>query len=75
MSDSLAAKIRDRNATVGVIGLGYVGLPLIEVFLRAGFRAIGFDVDQRKVDALTAGKSYIKHIPSERIGEIGRAHV
>ncbi len=68
MTASLATKIRDRSATVGVIGLGYVGLPLIDVFLRAGFRAIGFDVDQRKVDALTAGKSYIKHIPSDRIG-------
>lgn len=52
---------------MGVIGLGYVGLPLIDAFVRAGFRCQGFDVDPRKVDALTAGRSYIKHIGSERV--------
>ncbi|MGE4002092.1 MAG: nucleotide sugar dehydrogenase, partial [Planctomycetaceae bacterium] len=47
-----------------MIGLGFVGLPLIDAFVTAGFRAIGFDVDQSKVDALNAGRSYIKHISS-----------
>jgi UDP-N-acetyl-D-glucosamine dehydrogenase len=57
------AGIEGRTATVGVIGLGYVGLPLVRIFLNAGFPVVGFDVDQRKVDALHAGKSYIRHIP------------
>lgn len=68
MAGSLEGKFKDRTATVGVIGLGYVGLPLIEIFLRAGYRAIGFDVDQKKVSALSEGRSYIKHIESDRIG-------
>lgn len=69
MSHDLAAKIADRSALVGVIGLGYVGLPLIHAFTSAGFRCIGYDVDQHKVDQLVAGKSYIKHIPSETVSE------
>ena len=58
----LAELIRTKKATIGVIGLGYVGLPLIRAFTEAGFRCIGFDVDQSKVDMLKAGESYIKHI-------------
>jgi UDP-N-acetyl-D-glucosamine dehydrogenase len=52
---------------VGVIGLGYVGLPLVRAFVAAGFRTMGFDVDQAKVQDLLAGKSYIRHIPAEWI--------
>jgi len=55
---------------VGVIGLGYVGLPLVIEFGRAGFRVTGFDTDERKVQALNAGRSYIKHIPSRDIKEL-----
>lgn len=58
----LADKIQSKQALIGVIGLGYVGLPLISAFANAGFRTMGFDVDQTKVDKLNAGKSYIKHI-------------
>ena len=47
---------------MGVVGLGYVGLPLIDAYVTAGFQAIGFDVDSKKTDALNAGKSYIAHI-------------
>jgi len=65
--DSLQKQIEDRSALVGVIGLGYVGLPLIRAFIDAGFRTIGFDVDQSKVDRLLAGESYIGHIPSQWI--------
>ncbi|MEX0937549.1 MAG: nucleotide sugar dehydrogenase [Pirellulales bacterium] len=61
--------IQDSNALVGVIGLGYVGLPLIQAFVRAGYRTMGFDVDARKIERLQAGKSYIGHIPSEWIAE------
>jgi UDP-N-acetyl-D-glucosamine dehydrogenase len=65
---SLEAAIRQKTAQVGVIGLGYVGLPLIRTFVAAGFRTLGFDVDARKIESLSAGKSYIEHIPSEWIG-------
>ncbi len=67
MTTDLSAAIADKSALVGIIGLGYVGLPLIDAFTRAGFRCQGFDVDQTKVDALKAGKSYIKHIESEKV--------
>lgn len=67
MTSALEQKIRDKSAIVGVVGLGYVGLPLIRAFIAAGFRTMGFDVDQTKVDRLLAGKSYIGHIPSEWI--------
>lgn len=66
----LAEKIASKSAKVGVIGLGYVGLPLIRAFTSAGFRCIGFDVDQTKVDKLKAGQSYIKHIDSAAISKL-----
>ncbi|MEE8451806.1 MAG: nucleotide sugar dehydrogenase, partial [Thermoguttaceae bacterium] len=53
----------------GITGLGYVGLPLVRAFVAAGFRTMGFDVDQTKVDRLLAGESYIEHIPSDWIGQ------
>jgi UDP-N-acetyl-D-glucosamine dehydrogenase len=62
-------RITDKSAVVGVIGLGYVGLPLINAFMTAGYRTMGFDVDQKKVDSLKAGRSYIKHIQSATIGK------
>ncbi|HWA97261.1 MAG TPA: NAD(P)-binding domain-containing protein, partial [Pirellulales bacterium] len=61
--------IRNKTARVGVIGLGYVGLPLIRAFVAAGFRTLGFDVDASKVERLKAGESYIGHIPSAWIAE------
>ncbi len=61
--------IQKKTATVGVIGLGYVGLPLIRAFVAAGFRTMGFDIDQRKVDRLLAGESYIGHIPAPWIAD------
>jgi UDP-N-acetyl-D-glucosamine dehydrogenase len=66
-SEALGKKIENRTATVGVIGLGYVGLPLIDAFVNNGFSALGLDVDQAKVDALNAGTSYIAHIASDTI--------
>src|SRR5262245_49940806 len=62
----LMTKIKERTAVVGVIGLGYVGLPLIIAFEKAGFPVIGFDLDEEKIKLLNGGKSYIKHIPSDR---------
>jgi len=63
----LLDRIQSQASVIGVIGLGYVGLPLIDAFTRAGFVCLGFDVDPKKVDALMAGRSYIKHIDSGRI--------
>ena len=57
----------------GVIGLGYVGLPLLQHLWKAGYTVLGFDIDPAKVEALEGGRSYIKHIPSESIQEAVRA--
>lgn len=67
MKDACKQAIDSKQAVVGIIGLGYVGLPLVKAFIDAGFRTVGFDVDASKVDALKAGKSYIKHLPGEWI--------
>ncbi len=72
-AEDLIQKFDQRQATVGVIGLGYVGLPLAEVIAEAGFTAIGFDTDKVKVDSLLAGRSYIRHVGSERVKAIVRA--
>ena len=72
MSD-LVEKFRQRQATVGVIGLGYVGLPLGETLARAGFAVLGFDIDVKKVEDLLAGRSYIHHLPAERLAPLMRA--
>lgn len=63
----LIDRFKNRKAYIGVIGLGYVGLPLIETFVKEGFKTIGFDVDQKKIEMLNAGASYIKHISHEKI--------
>ena len=60
-------KIASRTCTVGVIGLGYVGLPLALLFEESGFPVIGFDVDPAKPEALQRGDSYIRHIGQERV--------
>jgi UDP-N-acetyl-D-glucosamine dehydrogenase len=67
MKEQLLTKIKSKDFTIGVVGMGYVGLPLILCFAEKGFRAIGIDIDSAKVEALANGKSYIKHIPHERI--------
>lgn len=60
-------RIEQRKARIGIIGLGYVGLPLALEFSRAGFRVLGFDIDQSKVDKLNRGESYIYRIAAEEI--------
>ena len=66
---SLSEKIISKQATVGVVGLGYVGLPLVLEFVERGFEVIGFDIDLAKCDSLRAGQSYIKHIPGTRVAK------
>ncbi len=63
----LKERIESKDAIVGVIGLGYVGLPLLLEFVEAGFQSIGFDIDEYKINTLREGKTYIRHIPKERI--------
>lgn len=67
MKIDLLSKIEERSAKIGIIGLGYVGLPLALRFCQENFKVIGFDSDLKKVNMLKQGKSYIKYIPSSRI--------
>ncbi|MBU8898208.1 nucleotide sugar dehydrogenase [Corallococcus sp. M34] len=69
----LLERIRNRQAKVGVVGLGYVGLPLGMAFAEAGFPVTGLDIDQRKIDKIGKGESYIKHIASEPLAELSRS--
>ncbi len=66
---ALRAKLESKSAQVGIIGLGYVGLPLGLLFARKGLHTTGFDIDPRKVEMLRRGESYIRHLPSAAITE------
>jgi UDP-N-acetyl-D-glucosamine dehydrogenase len=72
-ASSLIAKIRAKQAVVGVIGLGYVGLPLGMAFAEEGFPTLGLDVDRNKVASINRGESYIRHIPSEPLQKLSVA--
>lgn len=67
MLTDLLQKIDDRTATIGIVGLGYVGLPLAVRFAEVGYKIIGFDIDPDKVGQLMAGRSYIEHISPQSI--------
>jgi len=66
----LLERIKKHEAVVGVVGLGYVGLPLLIEFVEQGFKTIGFDIDEKKIVKLNQGKSYIKHIGDDRIKKV-----
>ena len=68
----LEEKIRNRTARVGVIGLGYVGLPLAVEFAKAGFTVTGIDVNEKKVARLNRGESYIQDVPSAAVEPLVR---
>ena len=70
---TLKQKLGDKQATIGVIGLGYVGLPLLSAFHAGGFRVIGFDVDPRKIKALLAGENYLKHLGPAMVADMCKA--
>ena len=65
----LKTKIAQKEFLLGIIGLGYVGLPLSLTFLRKNIKVLGFDLDTKKIDMLHAGVSYIKHIPSDKVAD------
>jgi UDP-N-acetyl-D-glucosamine dehydrogenase len=67
MNNTLLNKLNERRAVVGVIGLGYVGLPLAVEFARGGLKVIGFDLDRSRVDSINRGKSYIPDVPTEMV--------
>ncbi|MCH2173285.1 nucleotide sugar dehydrogenase [Myxococcota bacterium] len=71
--DELKDRIDSRQARLGVIGLGYVGLPLCVEFAKAGFSVIGFDVDGTKVESLCAGSTYIEDVPADSVAEVVEA--
>lgn len=67
MKTGLIQKLNDKQATIGIVGLGYVGLPLVLRYCEVGYKVIGFDIDPAKVDALRQGRSYIERIPDAAI--------
>jgi UDP-N-acetyl-D-glucosamine dehydrogenase len=71
-AQALLKKLRSGKARVGVVGLGYVGLPLVDAFGHAGYSVVGIDVDPRKIESLRKGKSYIEDVPSARIAGLVR---
>ena len=72
-AEALRQKLAARTARVGVVGLGYVGLPLAVELARAGFKTTGIDLDQRKVDAINRGESYIQDVPTKDVAEFHKA--
>ena len=73
IKEELLRKIREREARIGIVGLGYVGLPLAVSFAEEGFAVTGIDVDGSKVEALNAGDSYVEDVPSERLAPLVRS--
>ncbi len=71
--ESLESRIKSRTAKVGVVGLGYVGLPLAVEYAKIGFEVIGIDLAERKVEAINRGESYIQDVPSAEVAELTRA--
>ncbi|MGE0433978.1 MAG: NAD(P)-binding domain-containing protein, partial [Planctomycetota bacterium] len=64
-TNDLSARFRSHDATVCIVGLGYVGLPLVREFVAAGFRVLGYDIDAAKTDMLNRGDSYLRSIPAD----------
>lgn len=69
MKQQLIEKLQNKSAVIGILGLGYVGLPLMLRYAEIGYKVLGFDIDQDKIEKLNNGKSYIEHIPSNKIAD------
>ena len=67
MKNITIQKFKDKTAKIGIVGLGYVGLPLMLRYVDVGYQVLGFDIDDSKVQKLNQGQSYIEHIPAEKI--------
>ena len=67
MKVSLEEKLNNKTAKIGIVGLGYVGLPLMIRYAEESYKVIGFDIDETKIDDFNSGKSYIAHIPDTDI--------
>lgn len=67
MKQTLIEKLNNKSAIIGIVGLGYVGLPLVLRYAEVGYKVLGFDIDKVKVSSLNQGLSYIEHIPSESV--------
>jgi len=67
---NLEQKLSNKTAVIGIIGLGYVGLPLVLAFSGVGFKALGFDIRQRNVDSVNCGESYIADVADDRLSAI-----
>ena len=73
MSSGALKKLETKQGIVGIVGLGYVGLPLARAFCAKNISIVGFDIDEQKIDKLNDGKSYIKHIPDSDIAAMRKA--
>ncbi|KXS55359.1 MAG: UDP-glucose/GDP-mannose dehydrogenase [Marinobacter sp. T13-3] len=71
--ETTLSKLKNKEAIIGIAGLGYVGLPLMLRYNDIGYKVVGIDIDSEKVDALNSGQSYIEHIPSEKIAKAGNS--
>lgn len=69
--NTVVEKFKSRQALIGIVGLGYVGLPLMLRYNAIGFDVLGIDIDDVKVDKLNSGQSYIEHIPQAKIAKDG----
>ena len=67
MKESLIEKLQNKSAVIGIVGLGYVGLPLMLSYSEAGYKVMGYDIDNGKINKLNQGQSYIEHLPSSRL--------
>jgi len=73
IKETLIKKLQDKTAKIGILGMGYVGMPLAVVFAEAGFNVTGIDPDQRKVDRFNKGISYIQDVPTETVARLQKA--
>lgn len=75
MKSQLLSRLQSKQATIGIVGLGYVGLPLMLRYAQAGYKVIGFDIDPKKIESLRSGKSYIGHIADASVREALSRHL